>query len=71
MATKSKAASKPAAKKAAPKSEPVVVEQATASVDPESGEIVLGFDGKDYKLDQQALLNLRREINDVAAGFVH
>jgi hypothetical protein len=65
MATKSKAASKPAAKKAEP------VEQASVTRDPESGELRLEVNGTTYSIAEQDLLNLRREINDVAAGFVH
>jgi hypothetical protein len=33
--------------------------------------IVLDVDGTEYTLNEQTLLNLRREVNEIAAGFVH
>jgi hypothetical protein len=67
MATKSKAASKPAAKKAAPK--PVEIESIT--VDARQDGAVIVINGREHTLSVQGLLGLRQQINDQAAGLVH
>jgi hemin uptake protein HemP len=75
MAAKSKSATatkKSDAQKAADR-KALAVEQVhiRSLTDPENSVIVLDVDGTEYTLNEQTLLNLRREVNEIAAGFVH
>jgi hypothetical protein len=71
MATKTKAAATTASKKAAPKkSEPVFVEQASAH-DGGDGTPTVVLNDVEHTMSVQTLLSLRRDINDLAAGYVH
>lgn len=65
MATKSKAASKPAAKKA----EPVEIESITVDARQDGAKLVIN--GREHTLSVQDFLGLRQQINDQAAGLVH
>lgn len=66
MATKTKAAPKPAAKKAAPKRkaakppEPTRVESADVSLG--DAHVVLALDGKDFRLEPVVVEQLRRDF---------
>jgi hypothetical protein len=71
MATKTKAASKPAAKKTTPKAEAKPVEIESITVDARQDGAKLVINGREHTLSVQDFLGLRQQINDQAAGLVH
>jgi hypothetical protein len=73
MATKTKAASKPAPKKKAPakKSPPNPVEIESITVSARQDGATLVINGREYTLTVQQFLGLRNDIGAQAAGLVH
>lgn len=59
------------AAKSKKKDEEPVVAPPRAYRDPESGEVRVEVNGVSHPIGEQDLLALRREIDDLSAGFVH